>query len=105
MARPGPSGGHAPGRSVDYAWIAEHLAGIAGHCNLQAIRFDRWRIEDLRRECERIGAEIPLEEHGQGFKDMSPALDELEALAVNGKLRHGGNPILTWCAANAVVTP
>jgi phage terminase large subunit-like protein len=93
-----------PGRSVDYAWIAEHLASVASRCNLQAIRFDRWRIEDLRRECERIGADIPLEEHGQGFKDMSPALDELEALALNGLMRHGGNPILTWCSANAVVT-
>jgi phage terminase large subunit-like protein len=35
---------------------------------------------------------------------MSGALDQFEALALNGRLRHGSHPLLTWCAANAVVT-
>ena len=34
---------------------------------------------------------------------MSPALEALEGLALNGKLRHGNNPILTWNAGNCVV--
>lgn len=93
-----------PGRSIDYSFIAKHLAELASRCNLRSVRFDRWRIHDLQREIERIGAVVSLEEHGQGFKDMSPALEALEAEAVNGRLRHGMNPVLTWCAANAVVT-
>ena len=28
----------------------------------------------------------------------------LEALALNGKLRHGGHPVLAWNAANAIAT-
>jgi phage terminase large subunit-like protein len=35
---------------------------------------------------------------------MSPALDTLEAALLNHKLHHGGHPVLTMCAANAVVT-
>jgi phage terminase large subunit-like protein len=35
---------------------------------------------------------------------MAPALDVLENLLLNGKMRHGGNPVLTMCAANAVAT-
>ena len=93
-----------PGRTVDYAWVAQHLAEIGGRCDLRSVRFDRWRIGDLQRELEKIGAEIPLGECGQGYRDMSPAIDELEALAVNGQLRHGNHPILTWCASNAIVT-
>jgi phage terminase large subunit-like protein len=92
------------GRTVDYAWVAERLAEISGRYDLRAVRFDRWRIEDMRRELERIGCDVELEEHGQGFKDMSPAIDEVEALALNEQLRHGNNPILKWCAANSVVT-
>lgn len=92
-----------PGRSIDYAFVARHLADLAGRCDLRSIRFDRWRIHDLQREIERIGASVPLEEHGQGFKDMSPSLEMLEGEAVNGRIRHGMHPILTWCAANAVV--
>jgi phage terminase large subunit-like protein len=44
----------------------------------------------------------PLVPVGQGFKDMSPAVDEFERRLVNGELRHQGHPVLTWCAANAV---
>ena len=93
-----------PGRTVDYAWVAQHIAELSGRCDLRSIRFDRWRIDDLKRELDRIGCQVELEPHGQGFKDMSPAIDELEALALNGQLRHGANPVLTWCASNAVVT-
>jgi phage terminase large subunit-like protein len=39
---------------------------------------------------------------GQGFKDMSPALDQFETAILNRTLRHNGHPVLTWCAANAV---
>jgi hypothetical protein len=33
---------------------------------------------------------------------MGGALDEFEALALNGRLRYGGHPILTWNANTAV---
>ena len=35
---------------------------------------------------------------------MPPALGGQEALALDGKLRHGGHPVLTWNAGNAVAT-
>ena len=31
-------------------------------------------------------------------------MDALEAELLNGRIAHGGHPLLTWCAANAVVT-
>jgi phage terminase large subunit-like protein len=34
---------------------------------------------------------------------MRPACREIERLVVSSRLRHPGNPVLTWCAANAVV--
>jgi phage terminase large subunit-like protein len=63
-----------------------------------------WRINDLKRELDAIGCHVPLEPHGQGFKDMSPAVDVVERLIIQRKLRHGAHPVLQWCAANAVVT-
>ena len=38
--------------------------------------------------------------HGQGFKDMNPAVEVLEDLLTDKKLRHGMHPVLTWCASN-----
>jgi len=34
---------------------------------------------------------------------MSPALDATETAFLNEQVRHGGHPVLTMCAANAVV--
>ena len=93
-----------PGASVDYGFIAERLGEIAGEYDLQAVAYDRWRIDVLKKELDARSIAVPLAEFGQGYKDMSPALDSLEAAVASGKILHGGNPILTWCAANAVAT-
>jgi phage terminase large subunit-like protein len=34
---------------------------------------------------------------------MSPALRDLESAILNEQIAHGGHPVLTMCAANAVV--
>jgi phage terminase large subunit-like protein len=89
-----------PGASVDYDFIAARLSDLAGKVAL--IAFDRWRMDVLKAALGRIGLELPLQEFGQGFKDMSPALDTLEAELLQARIRHGGNPVLKWCAANAI---
>ena len=93
-----------PGASVDLEHVAADMLEIFADMDVRAVAFDRWRIDQLRRELDRMGAELPLVEFGQGFQSFSPALDVLEAELLNGRIAHGGNPLLTWCAANAVVT-
>ncbi len=93
-----------PGHSVDYAHVAADMLEILDGLDVQAIAFDRWRIGELRRELDRLGAELPLIEWGQGYKDMAPALDALEAELLNQRIAHGAHPVLTMCAANATVT-
>jgi phage terminase large subunit-like protein len=108
-----------PGASVDLSFVAQRLAEIGSELQLRIIGFDRWRMDYLTAELNKLGlqytvlqkVEVPPEgmpdglvlvKHGQGFQDMPPALDGLEAELLNGRLRHGGHPVLTWCAANAV---
>jgi phage terminase large subunit-like protein len=88
------------GRTIDPKAIALKIAELHGTYKFRALGFDRWRIEDLKRELDAIGCDVPLVPFGQGFKEMSPATDELERLCFEGKLRHGGHPVLTYCAAN-----
>src|SRR5262249_2171492 len=52
-----------------------------------SLAFYRWRINDLKRELDAIGCHVPLEPHGQGYKDMSPAVDIVERLVIQRKLR------------------
>lgn len=93
-----------PGKVIDPALVAEAIADASTEYNILGIAYDRWRIEDLRRELEALSVELPLVAMGQGFKDFAPAVDTLERLVADEKINHAGNPILSMCAANAVVT-
>jgi phage terminase large subunit-like protein len=93
-----------PGATVDYSFVAAEMAEIMSELDVEQVAFDRWRIDVFQKDADSIGATFPLAPFGQGFKDMSPAIDVLEADILNGRLRHGGHPVLTMCAANAVVT-
>lgn len=99
-----------PGASVDYAYVAERLCAWFDDYDVAECAFDRWRIDVLKAELTRLGRTVIdepgdgmlLSPFGQGFKDMSPAIDTLEAELLNRRVRHGNNPILTWCAASAI---
>lgn len=93
-----------PGASVDYATVAEQLCQLCDDGDVAAIAFDRWRMDVFKTELSRIGRELPLVEFGQGYRDMAPALDALEGELMAERVFHGGHPVLTWCAANAVAT-
>jgi phage terminase large subunit-like protein len=92
-----------PGASVDYSVIAERLIQICQDLQVSAIAFDRWRIDVLKAELAREGIELPLVPFGQGFRDMSPAVDTLESELLQGRLMHDNNPVMNMCATNAVV--
>ena len=93
-----------PGATVDYEYVAKHIGEVASDVKiLHAIAFDRWRIDVFKKECDKLGLELPLVPFGQGFKDMSPALDTVEAQLLNARIVHNNNPALNMAAANAVV--
>jgi len=92
-----------PGATVDYEYVAKHIKILLDRMNIGSIAYDRWRIDLLKKEFNDIGLELPLSECGQGYKDMSPAIDALESELLNARIRHGMNPVLTMCAANAIV--
>lgn len=91
-----------PGASVDYSAVAERLCELCDDFDVAGISYDRWRIDVMQAELKRLGRELPLIEFGQGFRDMSPALEAVETELMNHRMRHGNNPLLNWCAANAI---
>jgi phage terminase large subunit-like protein len=92
-----------PGRTIDPGVVAAKIAELHGIYNVRTLAFDRWRIEDIKRELSAIGCSVELVPWGQGFKDMGPAVDVLERLVEEGKLHHGGHPVLTMAAGNAKI--
>ncbi len=96
-----------PGASIEYEFIAKYLRGIFDRCIVKAIAFDRYNMKFLKPWLVRAGfTEEELTrfiEFGQGFQSMSPAIRALEELLLGRKIEHGDHPVLTMCAANAVV--
>jgi len=97
-----------PGRSVEYRYVAEYLANLFQTEDIRKIGFDRWNMRHLRPWLIEAGlSEAFIDDRfvdfGQGYVSMSPALRTLESILLNDKMAHGNHPILTMCAANAVV--
>lgn len=92
-----------PGAAISKRHVLQRVAQICADFDVQHIAADRWRLEDFKQQADDEGITLPeLIPFGQGFKDMSPALDTFETAILNRTLAHNGHPVLTWCAANAV---
>ena len=90
-----------PGRTTDPRGVAVKIAELHGRYKIQAFALTDGESKTFRRELSAIGCNVELTPFGQGYKDMAPAVDRLEALVEEGKLRHGNHPVLTMAAGNA----
>lgn len=93
-----------PGKIIDKDFVAADIAGLIRAHGLRVIEapYDKYRIEELRASCARVGFSLPLVEFQQGFISMGPAVDELESGVVAHTIAHNGNPCLRWNIANAI---
>jgi phage terminase large subunit-like protein len=91
-----------PGKVIDYAFVARDIGQITAGLSIAKIGFDRWRMDRMQMALDAAGVESAAARARAGLHDMSPALDALEADLLQEKVRHGGHPVLTMCAANAV---
>lgn len=92
-----------PGKVADKFAVALQLVELCNTYDVIEIGYDRWLIEEFKAMLDREGIDLPLVPHGQGYKDMAPAVNEYERIIIGQQLRQRGNPVMTWCAANAVV--
>ena len=60
-----------PGRATDPKAVATKIAELHGIFHIRQLAFDRWRIEDIKRELDAIGCGVELAPFGQGYKDLS----------------------------------
>jgi phage terminase large subunit-like protein len=87
-----------PGPVVDYSYVKRAVMDAAEAFALRHVAYDRWNSSQLVQELADEG--IEMFELGQGFASMSAPVKEMLRLIVEGKLRHGADPLLRWCASN-----
>ena len=94
-----------PGRAISKRIILQRLSKLCSFFEVIAVAYDRWRIEDLIAMANDDGITLPpMIPFGQGYKEMSPAVERLEEMLLNDALVHPNNPVMNWCANNAVTT-
>ena len=88
------------GNVVDYNFIRKTINELNQNYHICEIGADRWNATQLIIDLQDDGfTVVPI---GMGFKDQSPPMKELYKLILEGKMVHGGNPVLRWMAGNVV---
>jgi len=111
-----------PGKAINKSSVVKIMAEIANKFDLQFVAYDRAKMKDMSEHAEKAGIEltfgtwdkdkkkwiwesgdgVKMAPFGQESRSMDPAISKFEGLLANKQLLHDGNPVLTWCAANAV---
>lgn len=86
------------GGVIDERKVIERLEWIRAKFDLQEVAYDPWGMGYLAKELDK--RRFPMVEHRQGFQSMSVPMKRVEELVVQNRLRHGGNPVLTWHVGN-----
>ena len=89
------------GNVIHYDFIEHFIEELGKKYHILEIAFDRWGAVQMVQDLEGMGfTVVPF---GQGFKDMSPPSKEFYKILMEGKMIHGGNPVLRWMAGNVVI--
>lgn len=93
-----------PGAAISKRVILQRLSGLCDFFQVMEVGYDRWRMKDLLSLASDDGITLPpMREFGQGFRDMSPAVEEFERMLLNGELVHPGHKLLNYCVGNSVI--
>lgn len=90
-----------PGNVIDYKFIEDKIDQLARRFVIKEIAFDPWNATMLTQRLTDNG--MRMVEVRQGFASLSPPTKQLEALILQKKLNHGGNPVLRWMFDNVMV--
>jgi phage terminase large subunit-like protein len=92
------------GDQADYARIEEDIIEWCKTYRVQKVCFDRALAAQMGQSLTRkMGAKPEVLTVNQNIDVMNPAMQTVERMILSGKLRHDGNPALTWMMSNVVV--
>ncbi len=89
-----------PGNVIDFSWIEADLMDMASRFGIQAVAFDPFQATQLSTRMLAEG--LPMIEVRPTVLNFSEPMKTLEALVLQKKLVHDGDPVLAWMASNVV---
>ena len=91
-----------PGNVVDEQFVLNDIIAAADEYELVELGYDAWNATNLTTRLYNDHG-ITCVEMRQGAKTLSEPAKDLLVKTKQHKIRHGGHPILRWCADNLVM--
>jgi len=91
------------GDTIDFNLVRMRLIEILKRFEVVKLAYDDTYAEQLIQRLIEEDAALSLEQveaFSQSMRSFAGPTDEYEALIIEGKLHHNGNPVLTWQAGN-----
>jgi phage terminase large subunit-like protein len=85
---------------TDFDEIESDMRQLCSRFNVVSAGYDPWQSAQISQQLR--GEGVPMHEFRATTQNFSPAIIELDAAMRSTRLRHDGNPVLTWCIGNAV---
>jgi phage terminase large subunit-like protein len=91
------------GNVIDHEHIREQILRDVAMFTVREIAYDPYNAVQL---CSKLAGDdqVPMLVHRQGYLSMSPPTKALEVALHQGRIRHGGHPVLRWSFSNIVVS-
>lgn len=89
------------GNVIHYDFIEKFIMYLSEKYHILEIAVDRWNATQMIQNLE--GEGFTIIPFGQGFSSMSAPTKEFYRLLMEGRIIHGGNPVLRWMAGNVVI--
>jgi phage terminase large subunit-like protein len=90
------------GEVTDFDAIIEDIDDLVRRFEVQMISFDRSQSLTLTNTIQKLGIFVPMAECAQTYKVFTPAMRELEALVLQKRFQHDGDPVLAWMISNTI---
>lgn len=89
------------GNVIHYDFIEKFIMDLSEKYHILEIAVDRWNATQMIQNLK--GEGFTIVPFGQGFSSMSAPTKEFYRLLMEGRIIHGGNPVLRWMAGNVVI--
>lgn len=89
-----------PGNVIDFGWIEADLIEMSSRFQVQGVAFDPFQATQLSTRMLTEG--LPMIEVRPTVLNFSEPMKALEALVLQRRLIHDGDPVLGWMASNVV---
>lgn len=90
-----------PGTEIDFERIKDDLIDDANTYRVQEVDGDPWGLPIISSGLLNAGIEaVQIPQHGSY---LTIPVNELEVAIDSGRIKHDGNPVMSWCIGNVIV--